>query len=164
MVDNFGVPVTLTKREMSMGADCGIMRNIASMADGLHPANGFDEERDDAWNIHIEGACGEIAAAKVMGRFWSPTVNIFKAPDIGKTIQVRTRSRHSYELYVRPGDNPDHCFVLVTGRAPDFRVRGYLMAFDARNDAWLKNHGGRPPAWFVPHCALHDIAPLILVG
>jgi hypothetical protein len=156
--------VTLTNREMMMGAECGIMRNIACMIDGREPANGFDVEKgDDAWKIHIEGACGEVGAAKVMGRFWSPTVNTFKAADIGLTIQVRTRSRHHYELYVRPKkDNEDHAFILVTGTAPRFAVRGWLMAKDAQRPEWVQTYGGRPPAWFVPQNVLHDIRDLCL--
>jgi len=148
--------VILTMREVAMGAHCGIMRNIAAMAAGLEPANGFDEEKgDDPWNIHIEGACGEIGAAKLLNRFWSPSVNTFSAPDIGKNLQVRTRSRHSYDLYIRPktetyrGDNPDNYFILMTGKAPRFIIRGYMLARDAQREEWIQTYGGRPPAWFV---------------
>jgi hypothetical protein len=155
--------VTLTNRELTMAAECGIMRNIACMINGQEPANGFDVDKgDDAWNIHIEGACGEVAVAKLLGRFWSPTVNTFKAPDIGQTIQVRTRSRHHYDLYVRPKDNVDNAFVLVTGLAPRFAVHGYLMARDARRDEWVQTYGNRPPAWFVPKEKLLDIRDLFL--
>jgi len=155
------VPVTLTKREMAMGAECGVMRNIAAMTDNRRDAHGLTDE-EGGWNFHIEGACGEIASAKVMGRFWSPTVNTFDAADIGEHIQVRTRSRHDFELYVRPTDNPGHLFVLVTGKAPNFIVRGYLHGAAARCDDWLAAHGGRPPAWFVPHVALMSIEHLRL--
>jgi hypothetical protein len=156
--------VTLTNRELAMGAECGIMRNIACLISGREPANGFDADKgDDAWKIHIEGACGEIAVAKLLGRFWSPTVNTFKAPDIGKKIQVRTRSKHHYDLYVRPEtDDPEHTFVLATGVAPRFAVHGYLLARDAQRDEWVQTYGGRPPAWFVPQENLLDIHDLFL--
>lgn len=156
------VKVTLTNREMAMGADCGVMRNIAAMVDNRENAYGFDEEY--GWNAHIEGACGEIAAAKVLGRFWSPTVNTFKAPDIGANIQARTRSRHDYELIIRPKDNPDNLFVLVTGIAPNFTVRGYHVGREAKRDEWKHDHGARPPAWFVPQDCLRPIGDLILRG
>jgi hypothetical protein len=148
--------VMLTQREMLMGAQCGVMRNIASIMSGHEPANGFDEEKgDDPWNVHIEGACGEVAAAKILNRFWSPTVNTFSAPDIGRNLQVRTRSEHWYDLYIRPktdkhkGDNPDNTFILMTGTAPHFIIRGYMLARDAQREDWVKTYGGRPPAWFV---------------
>jgi hypothetical protein len=153
--------VTLTNRELTMAAECGIMRNIACLIDGREPAHGFDDE-NGSWNAHVEGACGEVAAAKVLGRFWSPTVNTFHAPDIGLKIQVRTRSRHDYDLLVRSSDGADHAVVCVTGLAPRFAVHGYLIAQDARRDEWVQRYGGRPPAWFVPKKHLRDIRDLLL--
>lgn len=150
MVDLEPAHILLTKREVVMGAECGVTRNICSW--DYQDAYGFEEEH--GWNAHIEGACGEIAVAKLLNRFWSPTVNTFDAADIGMKIQVRTRSRHDYELYIRPEDNPEHAFVLVTGKAPMFMVRGWLLARNARCDEWLQTYGGRPPAWFVPTSAL----------
>jgi len=142
-----------------MAADCGVTRNI--LAWDKPDAFGFDDEH--GWNAHIEGACGEVAAAKALGRFWSPSVNTFDAADIGLRLQVRTRSRHEYELYVRPRDvenHPDHAMILVTGKAPLFVVRGYIIAKDACRDDWLKEYGSRPPAWFVPQQQLLDIDDL----
>jgi hypothetical protein len=146
---------------MAMAAECGIMRNIAAIIDGRADAYGLDED-DEGWSKHVEGACGEVAAAKVLGRFWSPTANAFSAPDIGRKIGVRTRSRHDYDLNIRPSDKPDHVYVLVTGRAPNFIVRGYMLGADARRDEWLRDYGGRPSAWFVPQDALLDIDDLRL--
>jgi hypothetical protein len=141
--------VTLTPREIAMAAHVGVMRNITALSAKLIPANGFNKEH--AWNEHIEGACGEVAFAKLVNRYWMPSVNTFRAADIGLDIQVRTRSRHDYELIVRPSDNPEHVFVLVTGRSPNFRIRGYVFGREARRDEWFRDHGGRPPAWFIPH-------------
>jgi len=142
--------VSLSKREIVMGAECGIMRNLTS----LHRPDSYGFSDEHGWNAHIEGACGEIAVAKLLGRYWSPSVNTFSAPDIGLNIQVRTRSRHDYELIVREKDEPEHAYVLVTGKAPAFIVRGYCLGSDARQKEWLQEHGGRPPAWFVPQASL----------
>jgi hypothetical protein len=157
------VKVVLTNREMSMAAECGIMRNLAAIIDNRPDANGFADETG-GWNAHIEGACGEVAAAKLLGRFWSPTVNTFHAPDIAGSIQVRTRSRHDYDLLVRPSDDPVHAYVHVTGRAPTFLVWGFIIGEQARRAEWLKRHGGRPAAWFVPKAALGSVNELFLRG
>ena len=153
--------ITLTNRELTMAAECGIMRNIACIIDGRKPAHGFDDE-DGSWNVHVEGACGEVAVAKLLGRFWSPTVNTFHAADIGLKIQVRTRSRHDYDLLVRSSDEASHAVVCVTGLAPRFAAHGYMIAQDARRDEWVQTHGGRPPAWFIPKKHLLDIRDLFL--
>lgn len=154
------VSIVLTNREFVMGAECGVMRNLASILSDREPWFPFDD--GFGWNTHIEGACGEVAAAKAMGRFWSPTVNAFTAPDIGAEIQVRTRSEHDYELYVRPKDNPAHLFVLVTGKAPAFIVRGYYPGDRARRDEWKKQLGSAPPSWFVPQADLWPISDLVV--
>jgi hypothetical protein len=144
-----------------MGAECGIMRNMAAILDNRTDAFGLNED-DGGWSKHIEGACGEVAVAKLLGRFWSPTVNVFNAPDIGRMIGVRTRSKHDYDLPIRTVDKADCTYVLVTGHAPSFIVRGYILAADAHRDEWLHDYGGRPPAWFVPQDALRDIDDLLL--
>jgi hypothetical protein len=141
------VKVVLTNREMSLAAECGIMRNLAAIIDNRPDANGFADETG-GWNAHIEGACGEVAAAKLLGRFWSPTVNTFHAPDIAG----------------RPSDDPVHAYVHVTGRAPTFLVWGFIIGEQARRAEWLKRHGGRPAAWFVPKAALGSVNELFLRG
>lgn len=154
---SFSAPISLTAYEMMIAAHHGAVRNAtARYRPDVH---GFDEEH--GWNIHIEGACGEVAVAKALGRYWEPTVNTFhdpdiRAPDLGIDIQVRTRSRHDYELIIRPDDPPCHAYVLVTGRAPHFRIWGYRLGHDIRRPDWLKEHGGRPAAWFVPQAELWD--------
>lgn len=109
------------------------------------------------WSEHIEGACGEAAVAKVLNRFWNGSVDTFATGgDVGD-IQVRTRSSHDYELLVRPDDRDSDVFILVTGRAPTFRVIGYIWGRDAKRPEWLQTHGSRPAAYFVPHAFLTPI-------
>ena len=142
-----------------MAAHCGLLRNLASIIDGRKPAYGFDDE-DLTWGPHIEGACGEVAVAKLLDKFWSPTVNTFGGADIGRSIGVRTRSKAHYDLIVREADDPNHKYILVTGRAPKFTVHGYIIGSDARKDDWVHSYGGRPAAWFVPQSALRSIDEL----
>jgi hypothetical protein len=149
--------VRLTNQEMMTAALIGIMRQVSSLR--REDGHGFDGE--DGWTIHIEGACGEMATAKALGRYFEPTLNTFKAPDLGANIQVRTRSKNHYDLLIRNDDNLDNIFVLVTGRAPLFEVRGYLRGHDAIKDEWVKTYGGRPAAWFVPQAALLPIVDLV---
>ena len=151
------IEVTLTLSEVMSAAVIGISRQLQSMKMNL--TNQHGTEGND-WQIHIEGALGECAAAKAIDRYWPATVGTFKmGGDVGM-IQVRTRSRHDYELIIRKNDDMDASFVLVTGTAPTYRVWGWHNAGDARKDEWLRSHGGRPPAWFVPHEALRPLGEL----
>lgn len=147
------IAVTLTEYELRMAAQVGIERHIDSLVHGRRQA-AADRAPVGNWQQDIEGACGELAVAKALGRYWNGSVNTFKqGGDVGK-VQVRTRSEHHYELIVRPQDRDDDYFVLVTGVAPDYRVVGYMRGADAKQDGFSKNHGGHGAAFFVPHAAL----------
>lgn len=132
----------------------GLRRQLSALRDQRPDAYGF--AADAGWNVHIEGACGEAVVAKVLNRYWNGSVDSFRqGGDVGAT-QVRTRSKHSYELIVRPDDRDEDAFVLVTGAAPSFRVVGYIIGRDAKRPEYLQTYGGRPAAYFVPH---KELAP-----
>lgn len=154
-----GVEVTLDWYELQMAANVGLARQIESLRRGLHDAHGLKDEA--GWNLHIEGAAGEIAFAKAAGKYWGGSVNTFKDPDLGGRIQIRTRSggvRNS--LIVRPGDDDQDIFVLVIGRSPKFLVAGWMLGQVAKNQAWMQTYGGRPAAYFVPR---EELWPLPIV-
>ncbi len=149
--------IVLTIGEMHLAAHNGTLRVIESIKKGLKDRHGFE---GPGWDINVEGAAGEIAAAKAIGTYWGGTVNTFKTMgDVGD-LEVRTRSKSYYELIVREGDNSNAIFILVTGQAPVFNVVGWIKASDAKQPKWRKTHGGRPPAYFVPHDALNPIESL----
>lgn len=128
------------------------MRQIESVLAGRRDRHGFN---GDGWGAHIEGALGELATAKFLDRYWRAGVNAFHGPaDIGDRCEVRCRSSHDYELIVRTDDDDTRFFVLVTGVAPRYRVRGYIQGSNAKRVEWLKEHGNREPAYFVPHASL----------
>lgn len=153
-----GVRVTLTPGEMYAGALVGIVRQANALRDNLHNKYN-DPNADHNWSIHIEGACGELAAAKVLNVYWSPTQGTFRdCPDIGGAFEVRTRSQHWHDLIVRPDDRDDLPYVLVTGLTPYFVVRGWILGRDAKRDEWWKRPGGvLDYAWFVPQEALREL-------
>lgn len=152
--------VSLSWPEVAMACRIGVTRHIAALRRDLPDRHGID--RDDGWRAHIEGACGEMAFAKAVDRYWCGSINTFRAGgDVGD-IQVRTRSRHDYELIVRASDRDGDAFVLVTGAAPNFRVRGWIRGAAAKNAQWIREHGGRAAAYFVPHAALRPVLELSL--
>lgn len=150
--------IVLTPSELQVAASVGVARHVQALREGRPDRHGA--RADDGWSLHIEGAAGEMAAARAMGRYWDAPVGTFKhGGDVG-AIQVRTRSQHLYELIVRRDDRSEDTFVLVTGRAPRYRVHGWITGADAKRPEWLQAHGGRPPAYFVPHNALRSLADL----
>ena len=149
--------ITLSWFEAAMASDVGRMRQLAALKKGMRDQHGYDGL---GWTEHIEGACGEMCVAKHLGVYWDGSVNTFKGDDLPGGAQVRTRSRHDYELIIRPNDDPNAAYILVTGKCPKYKIRGWIFAEDGRKDEWWKAYGGRPPAHFVPHDALRPIHEL----
>lgn len=152
------VRVRLEWFEVSRAALVGVSRNVEALRKGLENSR---PTNDSEWHVHILGALGECAFAKATGRYWSGSVNTFKnGGDVG-AIQVRTRSKHDYDLLVRDGDADGDIFVLVTGGPNDFVVHGWLRGKDAKADRYRKNYGGYGEAYFVPKADLSPVTPLI---
>jgi hypothetical protein len=151
--------VKLTWYEAAMASNIGLLRQLSSIKTGRVDQHGFN---GIGWDVHIEGACGELAVAKLLSCYWDGSVDTFKTPDISGNLQVRTRSNHTFDLLVRPNDNPLDIYCLVTGKCPEFRVHGWIQGLHAQKPEWKKNHGGRPPAWFVPQTALNPMSNLLV--
>lgn len=149
--------ITLTIGEMHLAAQNGCLRQIESMAKGLQDKHGFE---GPGWNIHIEGAAGEIAVAKALGIYWGGSVNSFRTEnDVGK-FEVRTASKNGYKLIVREQDKDSNIYILVTGSAPHFEVVGWMYGGDAKQKKYENAPNGRAAAYFVPQSDLRAIDEL----
>lgn len=145
--------VTLDWYELSVAAHVGQMRRVESMRRGCTRADGTTPE----WNTDVEGAAAEMAVAKLLGRYWSGSVNAFHDPDVG-IIGVRHTTRPDGKLIVRDRDKDDVLYVLVTGSNGSYTIHGGIMGADARAlDEYRRNPNGWGDAWFVPQS---ELAPL----
>ena len=151
-------PVTLTPAELMQAALVGVMREVQNRKAGRSHAWGGDAA--EGWSYHVDGACGECAVAKLLGRFWSGAVGDLTADDVGP-LQVRATSHSEGRLILHPRDPDNRAFVLVTGRAPDLTVRGWIPAKEAKRREWWADPTGKRPAFFVPIGALADMALLM---
>jgi len=149
--------VTLTWYEAAMASEIGRLRQLSSIKRQSPDAHGFEGV---GWNEHIEGACGELAVAKLLGVYWDGSVDTFARNDL-PGLQVRTRSSHGWDLIVRQDDADATRWVLVTGRCPTFLVRGWIFGHEAKRPQWLRTHGDRPGAYFVPKEHLRPMEALM---
>lgn len=155
--------VTLEWYEVQAALGVGGSRQIEAMRRGKPDVDGMSPT--DGWFNHINGACGEQAVAKYLGRFWSGSVNTFRVGgDVGADIEVRTRSECWYELKITDKDPRGAIFILVLGYAPVFHIRGwcypadvddYLKSRPKERARWFKDPGERgSPQIFAPQSAL----------
>lgn len=152
------VEVTLTMPEVMLGAAVGTMRQVGNLKHGLRHRYGTDNA--DSWTKHIEGACAEMALAKYLGLFWSGNVNDHEAADVAG-YQVRQTAYPNGRLMLHPDDKDGEIFVLATGTAPKFTLRGWLAAKDGKlTQYWCDPTGMNKPAFFVPQNLLHGMTTL----
>lgn len=149
--------ITLTSYEVGAGVRVGGLRHYQSVLRGIPDKS--ESGNAGGWSYDIEGALGEIAAAKALNLYWSGSVNSFGECDLGG-IQIRTRSKAYYDLLVRPRDDENCIWVLVTGSAGTYDVVGWINGTEAKQEQWLKTPNDREPAYFIPKSALKPIETL----
>lgn len=146
----FHVPIviTLTQANWAKCMAAGKAIHDYDRAHGFKDKYGFDPDKLDGLALDILGECGQGAISQWMGR---PYVDrrAGKGPDILPDIQVRTRSKHWYDLPVRKDDNPEERFVLVTGTPPELWIWGWCYGREARRPELWVSHADREPHWYV---------------
>lgn len=114
--------------------------------------------------MHRLGATGEVAVAAYLGledHLFTETTANRGSCDLPGDIEVKTRSRHGYDLIVQRDERPDKRLVLVTIEREKVFLHGWCVAGDVmREEFWADPAGGRP-AYFVPKRILRDIGELI---
>jgi hypothetical protein len=147
--------VHLTPFEIMVASLIGSLRRVKSLKGGrfINPYS----TRDD-WDMEIDGAAAEIAVAKYLGVYWEPSVNTFKAPDVG-TYQVRSTPLQHGCLIVRSNDKDTETYVLVICEtATRYRIVGMMTGADAKQIHYFKDASTRGvKAWWVPQ---GDLFPL----
>ena len=149
--------VYLTPSELYQAANVGCMRQCTNLRDGRKHRHGADASV--GWSLSIEGACGEAAVAKALGIYWSGSLGDFKAKDVGKH-QVRTTHHPDGCLILHKTDLNEDIFLLVTGLAPEYELRGWTQGFEGKHLKHWRTDTGRP-AFFVPQEALYPMAEFI---
>lgn len=150
--------VTLEWAEMRLACAVGVARQMDALK--KNRAVRLNDPRDNKWSTHIEGACGEMAVAKALGIYWNGSMGRIDADDVGP-YQVRTTFDGGRCLLTHPDDKDDKPYILVTGPAPDFVVRGWLFGRDTKlPEYWRDPSGKNRWAYFVPQSKLRPISEL----
>ncbi len=153
--------IQLTKAEILSAAHVGAMRQVSNLKHGRSPAHG-DLGLND-WQIHIEGALAEAAVAKALNCFWLGAVGNLDAPDVSQ-LQVRSTVREKGHLIVRESDKDEDAFILVIGQNGRYRLAGWILGEDAKDQRFLQNPHNRGPCYFVPQHELLFMEILIDEG
>lgn len=148
------IKFTLSEVELSINA--GILRRKECIRKG-NQNSGYGKEKTGVWDADIEGAGAELAFFKYKHLYWEGVVNNFKGPDALSNIQIRNTTLDRGKLIFRDDDNKEHYYILITGRIPYFKIRGFMLGKDTIRDQWVYAPNEQKPAWFVPQENLIDI-------
>jgi hypothetical protein len=148
--------VKLSPEEIAMAASVAVHRGIDAIVHNRKNQHGFI---GNGWTENIEGYGAELAVSKVLNIYYSAGAGKgFKGADVADKVQVRWASQDNYRLIVRGPDNSEHVYVLVTGEAPEYDIKGFIPGKIAKQDKYYSNPGnGRPDAWWVPQSDLKSI-------
>ena len=117
-------------------------RQSINERDGRRGRNGGAEKGDKALQWHILGCAGEYAVAIALGcvdDLFKDEVPFRGSTDLPGRIDVKTRSKHYYDLLVQKDEDPDKILVLVTcqPKSPT-RIHGWVRAKTAMKPEYWK--------------------------
>ena len=156
------ISFVFSEEERSLAMEEGMRRQGVNEAKGLRGRNGGAWKGSKALDIHLLGAAGEVAVASYLGM----KEHLFKETEARRGsddlpgIDVKTRSRHQYDLIVQKNENACKKFVLVTIESQKTFLHGWCYGRDAmKEEFWADPARGRP-AYFVPKEALSPMESL----
>jgi hypothetical protein len=162
MAPSLPIDFVFTEEEREAACKEAFRRQAVNEIKGLKGRNGGAATGAMALTIHLLGAAGEMAVASYLGLkdcLYQETEAKRGSCDL-PNIDVKTRSRHSYDLIVQKNESPNKKFVLVTIQDKKTVIHGWIRGKDAmKQEYWSDPAGGRP-AYFVPKAALMPMSTL----
>jgi hypothetical protein len=156
------IEFVFTEDERQQAVKEGLRRQGFNESKGLRGRNGGAWKGSKALDIHLLGAAGEMAVASHLGmkHLLYKETQAKRGSDDLPGMDIKTRSKHSYDLIVQKNEDPRKKFVLVTIQDKITLIHGWCYGRDAmKEEFWADPARGRP-AYFVPKEALAPIDSL----
>lgn len=141
--------IRLTWVELAEAAREGTQRRIRALARQSSATRDFT---GDLWGNDIEAVAAELAFAKAADLYWAPQATPDWDGDVG-SWQIRRTVHANGRLIIYREDSDLARFMLLVGRAPTFRICGWISGRDAKQSEWWSESLARP-AFMVPQDAL----------
>ena len=128
----------------------------------LRGRNGGASFGSKALDIHLLGAAGEMAVASYLGmkhELYKET-EAKKGSDDLPGVDIKTRSKASYDLIVQKNEDPKKKFVLVTIENQQTLLHGWCYGKDAMQEKFWADPARGRPTFFMPKENLHPMETL----
>lgn len=147
------IEVVFEEHELRFGVMVGCERQIDNLLHDRKQRHRCPEDR--CFEVHIQSSLAEQAVAKVGGRYWSGSVGNRAASDVGDW-EVKYTEKPDGGLLLNTDCVDEKKYVLVTGRAPRFVLRGWLFGWQAKDQKYWREDI-RSPAYIVPQSDLNPM-------
>ena len=157
------IEFVFTEEERRQAMEEGMRRQAVNEARGLRGRNNGPRFGDKALQVHLLGAAGEMAVASYLGlkeHLYAEREARRGSDDLPGGIDVKTRSRHSYDLIIQKSENADKRFVLVTIQDHKTLIHGWCYGREALQERFWADPARGRPAYFVGKEYLHPMETL----
>jgi hypothetical protein len=155
--------VELTQSQIDLANKEAIRRQTENEAKGLKGRNKAASTGKKALEFHKLGCIGEIAVASYMGldsEVFTLDRPLRGSCDLPGNIEVKTRSKHDFDLLIQITDDPNKNFVLVTHDGKTTKIAGWIRGHDAMRREWIKEYVRGRPCYAVNQTKLRPIETL----
>lgn len=156
------VQFIFSDEERTLAMAEGMRRQGTNESQKLRGRNGGAWRGPKALDIHLLGAAGEMAVASHLGlkSFLYQETQAKRGSDDLPGIDVKTRSKHKYDLIVQKNEDPRKKFVLVTIEDQTTLLHGWCYGEEAMKDEYWADPARGRPAYFVPKDVLRSMNTL----
>lgn len=144
---------TFSEEDKALVRAEALRRQRVNELKGLKGRNGGPADGSKALLFHKLGAAGELAVADYLHLrefLYQETEAKRGSFDLPLNIDVKTRSRHDYDLICQLDEKPGKTLVLVTIQNKITLIHGWIKSEDAMQEQWRKDPAGGRPAYFIP--------------
>ena len=151
-----------SEEERRLAMEEGHRRQTVNEAQGLRGRNRGPRFGDKALQVHLLGAAGEMAVASYLDL----KHELFKETEARRGsddlpgMDIKTRSKHSYDLIVQRQEDPTKKFVLVTIEHQKTLLHGWCWGEEAMDEKYWADPARGRPAYFVTKEALRPMETL----
>ena len=154
------VRMQFTQEQRARALAEGKRRSEYDQARGMQGRNGGPTHGPEAEKFDILGAAGELAVAIYLGV--EDAVFLDEAPsrdnpdlELGdRKVDVKTRSKHYYDLIIQRDGHSDWYYWLVTIARKEIRIQGWCWGNGMMVPEHIKDPAGGREAFFVPQSKL----------
>ena len=152
-----------SEQEKKMAIQEGKRRQQLNEIKNLKGRNGGPEVGKQALKMHILGAAGEMAVASYLNlkdHLFSNQEAERGSADLPNNIDVKTRSKHYYDLIVQKDEDLNKIYVLVTIENKQTFIHGWIHASDSMKEEYWSDPAKGRAAYFIPKNRLNPIEKL----